>query len=65
MIAAAQFKQENVDGEILPVSVLELIDTSTHTDIDISEFLIRNGLAKSNVSDTIELEDCSTSSSRS
>ena len=61
-IAAAKFKQENVEGEILPVSVLELVDTNTDTDINISEFLIRNGFAKTNVSDAIELEDCSTSS---
>ena len=63
VIAAAKFKQENVDGEILPVSVLELVDTNTDTDIDISELLIRNGYAKTNVSDAIELEYCSSSSS--
>ena len=62
VIAAAQFKQENVDGEILPVSVLELIDTNTDTDINISEFFIRNGFAKTNVSDAIELENWITSS---
>ena len=63
VIAAARFKQENVDGEILPVSVLELVDTNTDTDVNISVFLICNGFAKTNVSDAIEFGDCSTSSS--
>ena len=63
MIAAAKFKQEHVDGEILPVSVLELVDTNTDTDINITELLIGDGFAKTNVSDAMELEGYSSFSS--